>query len=347
MSHFNRSTFQAGLAGLVLAASPLIGWSQPGGGGQFPPRLTTPAPAPLGSSAPLGSQANQGVIEVKGGFVTAKKDVELASPEAGILSKTEVKLGDEVEAGTLLASMLDIDAQIKVEAALAELSVAETQAASEAEIVAAVHTVGVSKAEYETSLNIRKKNPDAISDTQVRRDELQWRKAIAQEGVARMEHEMHGKTVGVKKAQWKAAKNELDKRQIKASVNGVIEDIYKDEGEWCPLGERLIRVVQMDSLRVVGFVPAKQGHQDDVIGRQVDVAILLPNREKPEHLTGVIDFASPVVANNEYRIHVDIDNIKDPRTGRWMISPGVRADMKINMTQPAVSRATAAREASR
>lgn len=344
MSHLNRLTLlAAAVAGIVLAVPPSA-WSQAGGApGQFVPRGTTPAPA-----TPASSQPREGVIYVKGGFVTAIKDVDLAAKEAGIISKITAKLGDEVKEGDLLVNMDDKDAQIKVEAAAAELSVAETQAASDAEIVAAVHTVGVAKAEYETSINIRRKNPDAISETQVRRDELQWRKAIAQEGVARMEHDMHGKTVKVKGAQCKAAQNELDKRQIVSSVNGVVEDIFKDEGEWCPLGERLVRIVQMDRLRVVGFVQAKYGHQDDVLGRRVEVDVLLPNRTKPLRVSGVIDFASPVVANNEFRVHVDIDNVKDERTDRWQISPGVRADMEINMTQPAVSRAaTASREASR
>ncbi len=277
-------------------------------------------------------------IQVKGGFVTAIKDVELAAKEAGVLSEVIAKPGDEVAAGDLLGKMDDADAMIRVEAAKAELEVAVTQAESQAEIIAAKHMEGVAKAEYETSVNIRNRNPDAISETQLRRDELQWRRSIAQGEVAKMEHTMHGKTVLVKAAQLKAAENELSKRQLKSSVSGIVEDIFKDEGEWVALGERVARVVQMDRLRVVGFVQAKYGHQDDVIGRQVQISVVLPNRTEVLKTVGTVDYVSPVVANNEYRIHCDIDNVQDPRTGRWMINPGVRADLQINMAQPAVSR---------
>ncbi len=330
MLHLIRLILLTAVAAFLICP---LAWSQgPASGGQF-----TPRPAAAKPTAAVAQNPNT-VIQIKGGFVTSTKDVELAAKEPGILAKVDIKPGDEVEVDTLLANMDDKDALIRVEAAEAELAVATTQAESEAELKAAVHTVGVAKAEYETTINIKKRNPEAISDTQLRRDELQWRKAIAQEELARMEHIMHGKTVLVKQAQLNAAKNELDKRQIKSSVRGVVEDIFKDEGEWCPLGERLVRVVQMDRLRVVGFVQSKYGHQDDVLGRRVEITIQLPSRTDAVQVSGVVDFASPVVANNEFRVHVDIDNKKDERTGRWMISPGVRADISIDMVQPAVSR---------
>ena len=286
-------------------------------------------------------------ISVTGALVTAIDDVEVPAQEAGPVADIAVGRGEEVKAGTILGKIDDTDAQLKHEAALAEQAVAEEQANSTAEITAAKHTAGAAEAEYLQSKGLRDRQIEAVSAQQLRRDLLQWQRAVAQTAVAEMEHRMHGKTVGVKMAMAKTAANEIRKRMFKAPVDGVVVDIRKDIGEWVQPGEAIFRVVRMDKLRVEGFVNASEVQQDEVRERAVRVIVHSPRGEKVE-LSGRIDFASPIIeANGEFRVHCDVKNKQID--GNWVISPGARADMIIDLTRtaPAIGMTTPRKPAGR
>jgi multidrug efflux pump subunit AcrA (membrane-fusion protein) len=298
------------------------------------------------------SKSASGIIRVTGGLVTAHDDVEVAAKEAGVLGKLEVVSGQAVKKGELLGKLDDREAVIRHKAAQAELVVAQTQASSDAEIVAAQQAAGAAKKEYEQSLEIRKKNPEAISLTQLRRDELQWLRAEAQIKVAQVEHAVHLKTVDVKAVAVEAGDNEIVKRQFASPVDGVVVEIFKDETEWVPLGERVFRVVRLDRLKVEGFVSAKDVRQKAVIGRPVRVTVELPEladgtKPAPVQVIGKIDYASPVIeANNEFRIRCEIKNVQDSE-GDWVISPGSRAEFEIDLRGIAAASNTLSPRASR
>lgn len=286
---------------------------------------------------------SNGSITIKSGLVTAIDDVEVPAKEAGPLAELDVQLGQSVKKGEALGKLDDTDALIRIGAALAELEVAKTQASSQAEIVAAEHTAGAALKEFEQSKLIRKRSPDSISETQLRRDELQWLRAVAQIDVAKIEHEVHIKTIKVKEAQLKAAENEIKKRQLKAPVDGEVVEIFKDKEEWVPVGERVFRVVRLDELRVEGFVNSREHRQESVRERPVDVIVKIPGLKDPVLLKGKIDFASAVIeASNEFRVNCRIQNRKD-KNGNWLVKPGARADIIIDLegaVEPAPASAT-------
>ena len=69
-------------------------------------------------------------------------------------------------------------------------------------------------------------------------------------------------------AELKAVENEIARRCVKAvlkanSINadaesiGIVEKIYRNEGEWVQPGDPIMRVVQMDELKIEGFINAK------------------------------------------------------------------------------------------
>lgn len=274
---------------------------------------------------------NSGIITIKGGLVTAIDDVEVPAKDPGVFGASEVQPGQSVKRLELLGKLDDTDALIRVEAAASELEVAKTQASSDAEVVAAKHTSGAALKEYEQSKAIRAKNPESISLTQLRRDELQWLRAEAQIDVAAVQLEVHRKTIIVKEAQLKAAQNEVNKRQFKSPVDGIVVEIFKNVGEFVPVGERVFRVVRMDKLRVEGFVSARDVRQESLRGRPVRVSVFIPEQQQPVQLNAKIDFASPIIeASNEYRIFCDIQNVVDDNQ-EWVISPGARAEIAIDL----------------
>lgn len=286
----------------------------------------------LFAQAPARSAAKSGV-SVTGALVTAIDDVEVPARDAGPVAEIAVQRGVEVKTGAVLGKIDDIDAELKHEAALAEMAVAEEQANSTAEITAAKHTAGAAEAEYLQSKALRENQKEAVSAQQLRRDLLQWQRAVAQVAVAEMEHRKNNKGVGVKAAMAKTAEHEIRKRVFTAPVDGVVVDIRKDVAEWVQPGDPVFRIVRMDKLRVEGYVNASEVHQDEIRDKAVRVIVHQPRGEKVE-LAGRIDFASPIIeANGEFRVHCDVKN--QQVNGNWVISPGARADMVIDLTRTA------------
>jgi macrolide-specific efflux system membrane fusion protein len=126
---------------------------------------------------------------------------------------------------------------------------------------------------------------------------------------------------------------EIDRREIKAPIGGVVVERLKHEGEWVQPGETIIKLVRLDRLRVEGFVPADKYSPRDIDGAKVTVSIETPGG-KIETATGTIEFVSPVVeASGEYRVWTEIDNRK--AENHWVFRPGTVAKMEVTLAKAA------------
>ena len=289
---------------------------------------------------PAGAQAPgaRGKLQIDGGLVTLINDVMVPAQEAGRLMAVNVKGGESVDEDFVLAEIDNRDTLAKEKIARGELDVANAQAASEAELRLAKEGVNVSKAEYETTLDIQKRNAGAVSDTEVRKYKFQWDRAIAQVDVAQVDRVVAGLTAKVKEAQLEATANELARRRITAPFKGQVEDVKRQVGEWVQPGEPVARIVQLDRLRVKGMVYASAVSPAEVIGKPVTITISTAG-ERTEVVKGHINFASSIIeVTGEFRIWCDIENQKlvDPvsKHESWRIQPGSSATIEIDLDAP-------------
>ena len=118
----------------------------------------------------------------------------------------------------------------------------------------------------------------------------------------------------------------LDRRQIVSRINGVVVKSLKHEGEWVQPGEPVMRIVQMDRLRVEGEIDGRKYARHEVIGRPVRITVFLTGGGQ-ETLEGKIVYASSIVESNEYTVRAEIDNRK--LNGRWLLTPGLNAKMDL------------------
>jgi len=299
--------------------------------------LTTTATAlVLSASAqgPLGGKK----LPIQYGMVTLINDVMVPAQEAGRLMKVNVKGGETIDEDFVIAEIDNRDTLAKRKIAQGELDVADAQAKSEAELELAKRGVDVSKAEYDSNVKIRKENPGAVSDTELRKFEFQWHRAKAQVKVAEVDRVVASLTAKVKAAQLEATANELARRQITAPFKGEVEDVKRQVGEWVQPGEPIARIVQLDRLRVKGMVYADATSPTDVYGKPVEIKITAAGG-KTETAKGLIDFASPIIdLNGTFLVWCDIDNQKfvDPVTKKesWKIQPGSSCTITIDLNPP-------------
>ncbi len=306
------------------------------------------------SAAPPGSTSGgpRTNITLDRCLVTLIHDVRVPATEPGMLVKINVKEGHSVEKNALLSEIDSRSTLAKQQIAMAELNAALATAENNAELEVAEAAIQVSLAEFEQSKSIREKNPRAVSDSQLRKDQFGYEKSLAQKKQAINEKKIAGLTANAKQAQYEAASIELDLRQIHAPFKGEVVEVMKHEGDWVTVGEPILHIVGLEKVRVKGFVfvsGPNGASPEEIIGKDVTITVDAAGGKR-RTVKGKIGFASPIIegvgTSRQFRIWSEVDNKKtiDQVTKQeiWELQPGSVATMEINLasTKPAPSSTT-------
>ena len=291
-------------------------------------------PAP-GNSLPVEqvSLDDVGLVE---GHISLINDVDVSAQEAGVLTSLHFLEGETVVKGQLLADLDNSDAMVRLEEASLNHEVAIKEATNDINVKASDSAAKVAQAEVEESEAVNAESPGSIPATKLRRERLTAERSMLQVDVAKLEFEISGITARVRGQQVKAAENSLERRSIKAPLAGVIEQRYKEIGEWVALGEPICQVVRMDRLRVEGFLSSRDHPPVLVLGRPVTVRLKdkqlsaklekLVNRKL--EFSGKISFVSNLIqAGGEYQVWADIDNLAIG--SQWILRPGTPVELVV------------------
>lgn len=129
------------------------------------------------------------------------------------------------------------------------------------------------------------------------------------------------------------ARRELERRRIKAPLDGVVVQIHRRKGEWVEPGEKVLRILRLDRLRAEGFVQSKEVRRD-LVGLPARVTVTLPDKGKAD-FQGTVVFVSPEIdpVNGQVLVWAEVDNPAPD----FVLRPGMRATMSIEL--PADGRA--------
>jgi multidrug efflux pump subunit AcrA (membrane-fusion protein) len=282
-------------------------------------------------------------------LVTLIDDNKIPASEAGMIIKIEVKEGNSIEKGFLVAEIDTRSTLAKQRIAAAEVAAATAQAENNAEVEVAEAAIEVAAAELQQSEDIRAKNPNAVSLSQWRKDKFNYEKSLAQKKQAINEKKIAGLTANAKQAQYDAASIEIDLRQVRAPFRGEVVEVTKNVGDWVTVGEPIMHIVGLDKVKVKGFVLVSGPNgasQEEVIGKDVKITVEAAGGKK-RTVAGKIGFASPVIegvgTSRQFRIWAEVDNTKtvDSVTKQeiWDLQPGSVATMTIDLvsSRPAAS----------
>src|SRR5262249_2991781 len=132
--------------------------------------------------------------------------------------------------------------------------VAEKQASSDAPVKAAEAAQDVAKQEYLKAENINSVQKGGVNAIEVERLRLTMIKAMYQIAVAQQEFDVAKLNIGVKAAQLEVAELDAELRKIRAPYSCEVIQVIRHIGEWVREGEPILHVVQMDRLRVQGYL---------------------------------------------------------------------------------------------
>lgn len=275
-------------------------------------------------------------VEMPDFIVSLIDDVKVSAREAGVLVSLDAREGQVVTKDEVLAHVDDSDAQIRMIIAGNELKVAEEQASSDASVKAADATIGVAREEYDDSKYMRRRSPNSVSEFEVRRLDLTHKRSVYQHENAQVEHRVDILTRDMRRAQLDAVQNEIDRRQVRAPIDGVVERRYRNPGEWVREGDPVYRVVRMDRLRVEGLVKADHFMPGDIENHSVKIEVQTPRGV--ETFQGTIDFVSHLVdSSNHFLVYAEFEN-PQRANGRWTVRPGLDAKLTILLAEPTASK---------
>lgn len=255
-------------------------------------------------------------IEVSQCRVTLIDKVTLASGRAGVLAFVEARESDRVQAKQIVAGLDSTVAQ-------ANLAIARQKASSTVDRRMATKLIELTQAEFDKAnqANLKVAGGGVIGELDIKRLKLNVDKSALQYEQAENEQQINALTA-------KQIEAELKTYSIEAPFDGIVTRVYRSKGEAVAMGDPLVEVVNLDRVRVEGYVGIVDGLRIKQ-GTLVTVKLDLPDVDLPEeHLefTGKLVFVDVGVepVTGQIRVWAEVPNPDG------ILRSGLTAKMKIH-----------------
>jgi len=294
--------------------------------------------APSHTSQPItgASELTQDSIPLRSCQVSLIDDIDVPAKESGVLTDLPVREGSLVTEGDVIAKVDQRIAILQEKAALNRLQVADKEATNRISVEYAKATAEVAWAEILAAEAANARVPGTVTTSELRRLKLQHYEATQSIKNAEKKLEIAALQANVARAELDAAKEGVDRRQVRSPLTGEVTKRYKNKGEWVQPGEPVLRMIRLDVLRVEGQVDPNLYSPSEIDGRPVTVEVAL-ERGRREQFKGKIVFADPTIqSNNTYRVWAEVNNGLSPDGRHWLLGPGRTATMTIHLNNTPV-----------
>jgi multidrug efflux pump subunit AcrA (membrane-fusion protein) len=275
-------------------------------------------------STPNPSQANSIIVE--GAILKTVEVTSVAAQVQGLLSNVSVREGDRVKIQSPLAAIQSTATELQLQRSKVALDVAQKNFENTIDIELARKTFAVAQNEYLRAVEANKRVEDVYPAIEINRLELVRDRANLEIDRSRYAKEISQLELAKIQIEYRQLEDILDKHNLRAPVSGMVVALEKRVGEWVEPGTVVLRLVEIDRLRIEGFMQAEQA-DSKWLNTQAQVELQLSG--KTIQTTAKLVFISPEVnpINSQVRVHLDVDN----RDGK--LRPGLRPKVWIPAVQ--------------
>ena len=276
--------------------------------------------AESGFSAPPNPVLDLCFIKAKFGF-----DITVPAQETGLLTEVFVSQGQTVKQGELLAKIDDAQPKMQLEVAQHQRDKAEKEYNDEIRVEYAKASRDVAKKELNKNEEVNRRIPGSIPAIEIDRLKLKVKEADLQvKKVTTIDKELAELEVSVKQAEVDAAEKAIERRQVLARFDGIVEDIFVQPGEWVQAGQPILHLINMDELVVKGRVDARTYNPADVFEKPVTLDVDLPGGTVS--VKGKITYVGSVETRLGLEVHATVTNDKG------LLRDGLPCKMTIHIT---------------
>lgn len=222
--------------------------------------------------------------EVTTSFTEPDETTDVACAEAGVVARVDVKQGQKVQAGTILAVLDNSVLE-------ASLRAAEAKATSTARTDAARIEVDLKKRQKEKLTRVLADGHASANEIEKAESELVA--AQAQLRIAEEEQHLNQLEVDQIKAQ-------IERRTIRSPMEGIVIRVQRRPGEFLSGGDPVIAtVVRLDHLRVKFYISTEMA---ELLQAEQECRVLIRGR----HHVAKIDFLSPVTDADSGTVRMEV-----------------------------------------
>ncbi len=253
-----------------------------------------------------------GVLE----FVGRQEAVKDQNGET-VTQVVELRPGDDVKEGDVIAQIIDDVAEASYNVALAEAS-------SDVEIRFQKKAQEVAKAEYESALQTNMRVPGAIAEIEIKKFKL----AAEKGGLAVEQAELQAKILKLKAEE---SARTLDTFKIRAPFDGRVTNLLKSKGEAVREGDPILEMANTDIVRVEGYVNVQD---KPLIKRFMKVLVQIEEDDgtlSPVVFAGKIVFIDEKVqaVTQEVRVRAEVANPEGGLLANRTAMMKIQADTRV------------------
>lgn len=262
-------------------------------------------------------------------LVTFFEEIDIAAQEAGLLTEIAVQEGSEVKAGDKVAQINDSKAQAAKKVAKAEHEVALAEATNDISVRYAEAAAKVAEYDYRAHFEANKQAKRAVPDVELKKLWVTAEKGRLETEKAQLELDVAKLTAKAKEASVEAAEDDIHRRRVFSHIDAVVVEIDKHVNEWVNPGDRIMRIVRMNKVRVEGKLPIERVWPTQVGDRPVTVEIMT-GANRTVQLQGRIVFVAPELdsSGKTYRVVAEVENREN--NGAWLLMPGMRPTVTVD-----------------
>ncbi len=277
----------------------------------------------VGLLRPDSIQAEEVVVDSV--LISVIHSAAVPARDTGVLTDVLVREGDRVDAGALLIKLDPVEAELNLSRATRELEVARLEHENKFRRSFAFKSAEVAASELERALEANKKYSETVSRTEVDRLRLISEKAGLDFQQAEHEHRILGISTELKKMEVEQARHLLERRFIRAPIDGVIVKIEHRIGEWVQPGQCIVRMLDTQQLRAEAVLPGKYRQRNFL---QAKVQVTVPG-ESAEQVIGTVHFVHPEIdpIDGTFRLWAELDNRSQ------QLRPGDSVQMRIQLSE--------------
>lgn len=255
--------------------------------------------------------------------------------EDGTTKRRPLLRGLQVRKGDVLGKQKDAELIEQKIVAEQELLVAEKEAAKELEVEVAVAAAQVAQASYKRADSLNKTMPGSISPEETQEKYYEYVRSMKAIDKAKFDLEVNQEKVKVAKARVNAADVAIEDRKLVAPIDGIIDDVMKNEGEWLREGDEILKIVRYDKVQINAAIPADRYAPETIADKKVVVEVKRPGGQ-PQKLEGKVVYVRQTVESGHYYFYADVANQMN-KAGYWLLNPGALVTVEICVDEPAVA----------
>jgi len=262
-------------------------------------------------------------------LITPIKLIDVPAQEAGVLVEVKVRENQQVKKGEVLAQIDDRQPAAAKSVAEYKLVAAEKEAHNRISVDYADAKNRVAKVAYKKGVQANDSVPGTTPEIELLKLKLEEVASKLEMDHAEYQLEIAATNADVRRSELDAAKLDVERRKVIAPWDGEVVKRQKEDGEWVKPGDPVIQLVQMDHLRIEAFLEGSQLAPAEVLKRPVSVRVTLP-RGQQATCEGEITYVSPLVeAGSRFLVKADVVNRQ--QDGYWLLRPGMKAEMTIQL----------------